>query len=49
MKNLKEKYIELIRERSYLMQTSYLYNKHYEQIHKLDKEIENIKNEMKNK
>lgn len=46
---MKEKYIELIRKRSYLMQTKHLYRSHYEEIQKLDNEIEEIKNKLINK
>ena len=39
---MKEKYIQLLRKRSYLMETKHLYNSHYEEIAKIDKEIEEI-------
>lgn len=47
MKNLKENYIKLIRERSDLLQTAWLYPSHYEEAKKLDKEIEKLVEKMK--
>lgn len=43
---MKEKYIELVRERSYLLQTLYLYPNNREEIKKLDIEIEELKKKM---
>ena len=43
---MKEKYIELIRERSYLLQTLYLYPNNREKIKELDIKIEKLKRKM---
>lgn len=47
MKNLKENYIKLIRERSDLLRSGWLYPIHYVEVKKLDKEIEKIVSKMK--
>lgn len=47
MSDLKEKYIELIRKRTYLMETKYLYPSHADEITKINIEIEKIKEEMR--
>jgi len=47
MKNLKESYIKLVRERSDLLQTAWIYPNHYEEAKKLDKEIEKLVARMK--
>lgn len=46
MEDLKQEYIKLIRERSYLMETTYLHPSHYEEIEKLNKKIEELKKEV---